>query len=241
MATDRLQAVILDMDGLMLDTESIYKRAWETAASELGYAFEDELYLTCLGQPLQACEAVLKRFGKDFPLDDFRTRWQVLWKSEVESSGISTKPGLEDLLEDLKNNGIPAAVATSSGKDYANFSLQKAQLHDQFEIIVSGDQVPHGKPAPDIYLETASRLKVAPHNCIAIEDSDAGVIAACSAGMNTVMVPDIKEPSPQAKAVAFCVVSSLIEARERVAPFVEVYQTDRHQAAVPPSDRSNVT
>ena len=213
-----IAAVILDMDGLMLDTESIYKMAWQKAAISCGYTLDDPFYLTLVGQPNPACEAALvNRFGLDFPIADFRARWSRLWKTDVETSGIPTKPGLAELLSFLRERRVCVAVATSSDRDYASLSLRAAGLETPFDQIVTGDQVARGKPAPDIYLESARRLGLMPDACIAIEDSDAGVLAATSAGMTTVMVPDLKAPSPEARSAAFCVVPSLIEAMEEIA------------------------
>jgi beta-phosphoglucomutase len=212
--TTKIAAVILDMDGLMLDTEPIYKSAWQSAAVECGYSLDDDFYLTLIGQPNPACEAaLLNRFGDLFPLDDFRDRWSRLWHAHVETLGIPTKPGLTELFAFLRERQVPVAVATSSDRDYASLSLRAAQLEAYFDQVITGDQILNGKPAPDIYFEAAHRLGVTAVNCVAIEDSDAGVLSASAAGMITVMVPDLKPPSPQARAAALCVVASLVDAR----------------------------
>ena len=216
--TTSIAAVILDMDGLMLDTESIYKRAWQSASAECGYSLDDDFYLTLVGQPNPACEAaLLNRFGDHFPIADFRTRWSRLWQAHVETAGIPTKPGLSELLSFLRERQVPVAVATSSDRDYASLSLRAAQLETWFDNVITGDEVVNGKPAPDIYIEAARRIGVEPANCLAIEDSDAGVLAASAAGMITVMVPDLKAPSPQVRNAAFCVVASLVDARSLIA------------------------
>ncbi|MGH9766261.1 MAG: HAD family hydrolase, partial [Blastocatellia bacterium] len=214
----KIAAVVLDMDGLMLDTESIYKRAWQNAAAQFGYILDDSFYFTLIGRPNPACEAaILERYGGAFPMAEFRARWSDLWRTEVESSGIPTKPGLAELLSFLDDHQILTAIATSSDRDYATFSLRAAGLEGRFDQIVTGDQVVNGKPAPDIYLESARRLGVAPERCVAIEDSDAGVLAASAAGMITVMAPDLKPPSAEARSAAFYVVASLLEARNKIA------------------------
>lgn len=215
--TTKLAAVILDMDGLMLETESIYKLAWQSAATELGFDLDDDYYLTLVGQTNPACEAaVVNRFGDHFPMNDFRDRWSRLWRTIVETSGIPTKPGLTELLTFLRESQIPTAVATSSDRDYTGLSLRAAKLESWFHIVITGDQVVNGKPAPDIYIEAARRLGVAAVNCVALEDSDAGVLSASAAGMITVMVPDLKAPSPQARDAAYCVVASLLDARNQI-------------------------
>lgn len=219
--TTKLAAVVLDMDGLMLDTESIYKLAWQSAATDIGFDLDDDYYLTLVGQTNPACEAaLLNRFGDHFPMNDFRDRWSLLWRTHVETSGIPTKPGLIELLSFLRERQIPTAVATSSDRDYARLSLRSAKLENWFDNVITGDQVVNGKPAPDIYIEAVRRLGVAAVNCVALEDSDAGVLAASAAGMITVMVPDLKAPSSQARDAAYCVVASLVDARNVIALFV---------------------
>ena len=209
----KVDAVILDMDGLMLDTEVIYKIAWQKAASQLGFALDDAFYFTLVGRTNADGEsALMERFGADFPIVQFRELWADLWRGEVEESGIPLKPGLTELLDYLEEQRIPVAVATSSDKDFAAFSLRSARLAMQrFAHIVSGDQVENGKPAPDIYREAARRLGLKPARSLAIEDSDAGILSATRAGMMAILVPDLKPPSSTAREAAFRVMSSLHE------------------------------
>ena len=213
-------AVILDMDGLMLDTERVYKRAWQQAASQLGYGLDDDFYFTLVGRTNAAGErALAEHFGPDFSLRAFRERWAALWREEVQVAGIPLKPGLSELLDYLAGQEIPVAVATSSDRAYAAFSLKMAGLDvRRFAHVVTGEQVGRGKPAPDIYLEAARRLGVDPADCIAVEDSDAGVLSASAAGMLAVMVPDLKPPSPAARQAAFRVLTSLHE----VVPLIQL-------------------
>lgn len=206
-----IDAVILDMDGLMLDTEPLYWRAWQKAAAELGFDIDDEFYFTLIGKTNAFAKIALReRFGADFPLVAFEERWVGLWRAEVERSEIPTKPGLAELMDYLAQLGIPIAVATSTETEYANFSLKAAGLDPRrFAYIVTGEQVKHSKPAPDIYLEAARRLGIAPERALAAEDSDAGVLAASGAGMCCVMIPDLKPPSQEARDAAFRVLGSL--------------------------------
>jgi HAD superfamily hydrolase (TIGR01509 family) len=218
----RISAVIFDMDGLMLDTESINRGAWQAAAAELGHSLDDEFYLTLLGRTTGDCEArVMAQCGEAFPMDEFRTRRRALWRDRVEHGGIDVKPGLVPLLDFLASKEMPTAVATSSHAAAAESSLTSAGLRHRFEIVVTGDVVARGKPAPDIYLEAARRLGVASAHCLALEDSDNGVEAAHAAGMLTVMVPDLKPPSPESIARAFRVVPTLDDARGAIASLLD--------------------
>jgi HAD superfamily hydrolase (TIGR01509 family) len=208
-----IEAVVFDMDGLMLDTEPLYKVAWQSGCNELGYDLDDVTYSTLVGRPTSACEQVLlQTFGPDFPLGLFRERWPVIWREKAASSGIQLKPGLLPLLAFLQRRGIPVAVATSSEAYFTEFSLSRAGLSDRFHTIVTGDQIERGKPAPDIYLAAAAKLGVAPERCIALEDSEAGAVAACAAAMITLLIPDWVPPSPAARRAATEIFPSLAEA-----------------------------
>ena len=210
-------AIVLDMDGLMLDTEPIYQVAWQRAASELGYALTDETYTRFLGRPTDDGERELARHaGPAFAIDRFRARWPTIWR-ERAAGGIMAKPGLHALLAFAEERGLRVAVATSSDRDYTTFTLERGGLAKRFDVIVTGDQVAHGKPAPDIYREAARRLGCVPAACVALEDSDAGVLAARSAGMTVLMIPDLKPPSADAAAAAYRVLRSLDEAPALIA------------------------
>jgi beta-phosphoglucomutase-like phosphatase (HAD superfamily) len=210
-----IEAVILDMDGLMLDTERLYKLAWQSAAADLGFHLDDAFYFTLVGRTNEAGERMLaERFGAKFAVATFRDRWAAQWRQDVERSGIPYKAGLAELLDYLAAEAIPVAVATSSDRGYADFSLRMARLDPlAFAAMVTGDQVgkERGKPAPDIYLATARRLGVEPARCLAVEDSNAGVLSARAAGMVAVQVPDVTPPSAEARAAAFRVLTSLHE------------------------------
>jgi HAD superfamily hydrolase (TIGR01509 family) len=208
-----IEAIVFDMDGLMLDTEPIFKRAWQKAASGLGCPVDDTFYLSLIDRTNVAAEAELtRRWGGEFPIAAFRERWTALWREEVASYGIRLKPGLAELLEYSARLGIPTGIATSSDREFANFSLKAAGLDTEaFRCIVSGDEISRSKPAPDIYLEAAGRLGADPKRCLALEDSDSGILAASAAGMIAVMAPDLKPPSEHARAHAFATVRSLAE------------------------------
>jgi beta-phosphoglucomutase-like phosphatase (HAD superfamily) len=216
-----VQAVIFDMDGLMLDTEPLYKSAWQRASAELGYELDDATHARLVGRPTADCEvALVDQFGAAFRLDDFRARWPTLWKTAATGGGIRTKPGLFELLTLLAKSALPVAVATSSNADDTTFSLGEAGLLERFAVVVTGDQVARGKPAPDIYLKAARQLRVDPTRCVALEDSEAGVLAATGAGMTTLLIPDSTPPSDVAAQAAFRVLPSLIEARQVMAALI---------------------
>lgn len=208
------QAVVFDMDGLMIDTEIIYHHAWQRAAHELGYTIDDALFAGLIGVRTDECEAAIRdHLGPDFPLATFQTRWMERWEELAETQGIERKPGLTELLAQLDALQLPKAVATSSTMAEAERSLRLSDLARHFDIIVTGDQVAHGKPAPDIFAEAARRLGIAAGDCIAFEDSNAGALAAHRAGMRVYVVPDLVPPDATTRAVAAGILTSLHDAR----------------------------
>lgn len=215
--TLNIQALLLDLDGLLIDSEPIYRSAWQSAAADLGYALSNDLYLSLIGRDdRDSEEALIQAFGSDFPLARFRSLWPVRWRHQLDRSGIPVKPGLWDFLKVIEKHRLPIAVATSSDTKQVHMSLYAAGLHQRFSCIVTGDEVPKGKPAPDIFLKAAGRLGVLPHHCLVLEDSEAGVLAAKAAGMTILMIPDLKQPSAQTAALAYGVLASLKEAAEFV-------------------------
>jgi HAD superfamily hydrolase (TIGR01509 family) len=205
----QLKAVIFDMDGLMLDTEPIYRMACQTAVAELGYTISDELYLTFIGRKDTECEAILRQmWGDAFPIAQCRERVAQLWQHHVQTQGIAFKPGLFELLSLLEEQYILKAVATSTERQQALHCL--GTLADRFAAIVTGDEVQRGKPAPDIFLLAAERLQVAPEDCLVLEDSETGIAAAHAANMIAIMVPDLKQP----QSPTFHVCPSLLDVRE---------------------------
>ena len=202
----------------MLDTEPLYQAAWQRAAATLGYALDDEFYLTLIGTPTKdALKKVGAYFGPAFPLQRFTELGADQWYRQVEEHGIDTKPGLLPLLDQLEAAAVPRAVATSSSAKQAAETLEASGLAGRFIHIVTSDQVARGKPAPDLYLEAARRLGLPPAACIALEDSEAGVQSASTAGMTVLMVPDLKAPSPQAEAQAYRILPSLHQAAPLIA------------------------
>jgi HAD superfamily hydrolase (TIGR01509 family) len=194
--------VIFDMDGLMLDTEPIYKVAWQRAAIECGHPISEELYFDLIGRTRVAGENILRgAFGSEFSLDAFRAACQRCEAAAFAEGLPAKKPGLDDLLAFLDSRGMPKAVATSTERPQAAAQLGGLGLWDRFNVIATGDEVLNGKPAPDLFLLAARRLGIEPAQCLVLEDSEAGIVAAHRAGMQVWAVPDLKPPSPAVDAL----------------------------------------
>lgn len=211
-------ALIFDMDGLLLDTEGLYKRAWRQAANEAGFDLTDELYLKLIGITIADCELVLvENFGETFPLETFRTRAASLYKELHESEGLQLKPGVRELLIWAKENGIPCAVGTSTFTEEAKQRLEHHKLSEYFQAVIGGDMVDKGKPNPDIFLKAQGALGVPAANCLILEDAHSGLVAAKAGGMRSCLVPDLLPASAASRELAEVVGDSLHDIRSWLA------------------------
>ena len=209
------QAVIFDMDGLMLDTESLIRAALKHAAGALGVELSDILFARMIGRSrAYAHTLLLDTYGADFPLDELRSLGSKRFNEIITTQGIAKKDGLDELLEFIDSTGARKAVGTSTHREDATQRLQLTGLLEKFDAIVCGDEVAAGKPAPDIYLAVAETLGVAPARCLVLEDSGAGVRAAHAAGMTSILVPDLVPASAESRALAHRVCVSLHDVRD---------------------------
>ena len=211
--TRRPAAIVLDMDGTLLDTEPLAARAWGDAAAALGLAFDPALPFRLIGRGFADCRALIAlHHGDDYPTDRLMAGWHAAYDAIVEREGLALKPGVDALFAWLDAEGIARAVATSTRRERALAKLAKVALSARLHALVGGDEVARGKPAPDIFVEAAARLRVAPSDCVVLEDSDAGALGAIAAGMIPIVIPDLKPPSPEVLRSDPLVVESIHEA-----------------------------
>lgn len=212
----RPSAVIFDMDGLLFDTEALWQEALLSAAAEGGHEIPDEVYNKSIGVPRSQCKGLfLSHFGDDFLFDDFHADWRRhFWR--VAESNLALKAGVPELLDFLDQLRLPRAIATSSSRTTVERHLTTHGLMDRFDEIVCRGDYEQGKPAPDPFLRAAERLGVEPRFCLALEDSHVGVRSASAAGMMTVMVPDLLEPTEDICTLCVCVARDLHEVRAMV-------------------------
>jgi len=183
-------AVIFDLDGLVLDSESTYFAAWRLAAAEMGWPLDDAFCATLSGlQGGMVYQRLQRHCGPDFDLERFAALSRRHWLAYLQQRSIPVKPGFFKLLEVIKQLQLPFALATNSRRKDAEFCLEHAGLHDVFQSIISRDDVASGKPAPDIFHRAAEMLGLPAQHCLVLEDSPIGVAAAKTAGAICIFVP----------------------------------------------------
>ncbi|MEO8812179.1 MAG: HAD family phosphatase [Caulobacteraceae bacterium] len=212
----RPSAVIFDMDGLLFDTEALWQEALLSAAAECGHKIPDDVFNKSIGVRRSQCGGLfLAHFGDDFLFDDFHAKWsRHFWT--IAGNRLTLKPGATELLKILDQFRLPCAIATSSSRTTVEHHLASQSLMDRFDQIICRDDYENGKPAPDPFLKAAERLRVEPRICLALEDSHVGVRSASAAGMMTVMVPDLLEPTGEDCALCVLVARDLHQVRDLV-------------------------
>jgi beta-phosphoglucomutase-like phosphatase (HAD superfamily) len=188
-------ALLLDMDGLMIDTEVVEFRSWERAAEDFGWSISREQYAQLFGRTNRDCWTLLTGWWEERPgsrgsLTEVADRAAAY----VSEEPVTVKKGLFDLLDWAEREDLPVAVASSSVRALVADRLREVGADGAVDVIVGGDEIVHGKPAPDIFLEAARRLGCEPAVCVVLEDSDSGIRAAAAAGMTPFLVPDSSMP-----------------------------------------------
>lgn len=205
----RPAALILDMDGLLIDTERLYLEVNVLAAEALGYALAPETNLGMVGVAIDGCRRLLaETHGDDFPFERFRDLGYELLEARM-ADGVPVKPGAQELVDWAKGEGLPVGVATSTRRVRAEHHLDRVGLLRRLDVLVTRDDVTDAKPAPEPYLTAAALLGVAPGSALAAEDSANGVRSAAAAGVPVLMVPDVLAPTEELRALALGVVPDL--------------------------------
>lgn len=214
------EAVVFDMDGLMIDSERVSIACWNQGALELDIALPEGFFLRMVGLGERDCRALLERTLDDGArIDALFARCHDLYEVRTRN-GLPLRPGILELLELLKAHDVPRAVATSTRQPRANHKLAASGLLPYFSVVVTSSDVAQPKPAPDIYQLAAQRLGIAPQRCLALEDSPVGIRAALAAGMTAIQVPDLVQPDAALRALGHRIVASLHDARALLLPML---------------------
>ena len=209
-----VKAVVFDMDGLLVDTEQVVFDAMTAAARGDGRELPFDTFKRMVGLPGHASDAIVtEHFGEGFDVE----RWRVEVSrhfDDIAAAGIALKSGVVELLDVLDRRDMPRAIATSSTRRAVEHSLGQHGLVKRFHAVISRELQTRHKPHPGPFLKAAEALDVDPADCLALEDSHNGVRAAAAAGMMTIMVPDMLDPTEEMQALCIRIAADLHEVRE---------------------------
>jgi HAD superfamily hydrolase (TIGR01509 family) len=192
-----LSAIIFDLDGVLADSEPWWNQIDAKLLADYGVTYRGEYHQNVVGVNYRlAIEFYKKAFGLSVPTEEMmRRRGEIA--TEFFGSRVGLFPNVKEVLEELRQMKLHLAVATSSVSASARPFLDRHQLTGFFEIIVTGEEVEHGKPAPDIYLRAANKLGIPPDACLVVEDALPGVAAGKAANMRVAAIPDTRFVNPR--------------------------------------------
>ncbi len=210
-----LRAVIFDMDGTLVDSERVIMRAWMAVTRDMGLSLKPDEFMQVVGLNVEESDAVLAALlGDPGMLDQVR---RAVRERLAGSVAYPLKRGAMELLTVLREQGVPCAVASSSSAREIEERLTRVGVLHFFETIAGGDEVDRGKPDPAVYQLAAARLGISPVHCLAFEDSPHGAASASAAGATVVLVPDLREATPELGRSVSLVLGSLADAVPRVS------------------------
>lgn len=213
----KIQAVIYDLDDLMVDSDPIHYRAWQVLFERHGLRFElpPGLHEQLIGRRIVDILAILiEELELDVDFDAFFAEREEIFV-ELVRRDLEALPGLVDSLEACGELGLPRAIASSGTRRYVESVVERFDLHDHFRAIITGDDVSQGKPHPEIYQLAARRLEVPPEHCLVLEDAQKGIEAALGAGCACWAVEAGNTP-PQDRSRAHAILATLKEVRPRL-------------------------
>lgn len=211
-----IKYVIFDMDGTLIDTEPFYEQSWNETGKRWGVDVRDMYAEYVCGRSIENVKNTLKeRFGENFDSEGFMSERMTLY-AQLAEKGLMLKVGCREILDFLREHGIPCAVATSTVSDLTYSNLDRVNIRRFFDAVVTGDMVKNGKPSPDIFLEAGRRIGAEAGECIVCEDSYSGIEAASNAKMKPVFIPDRRIPTEETDRLAYATVSSLFEVIELI-------------------------
>lgn len=211
-----LELVVFDVDGLMIDTESVWKNAFDKAGDKYGIPnLGDTLFPSLIGKRLEDEQELLDRLLPSDIQDPLINEWRQIGLGSLERE-VPVKPGLYEMLDYLEQHHIKMAVATTTRRELTEQRLKKIGVYDRFDYVLCGDEVTKRKPDPEIYLSVLHKMNTKAENAIVLEDSSVGVEAAYRAGIDCIQVPDLIAPTEVQEKQTICIVKDLKEARDYI-------------------------
>lgn len=190
----KIQAVLYDMDGTLLDTEKLHKMAWTQCAAQRGVVIGPEFYQGAMGRNLQRVFALLRELYPN--IGDTQALYEekeALCRAWMDEHGVPVLPGAHEALGALGARGVRQCVCTSTSRDSAERTLAAAGLLSKIDALVCGDDIERSKPDPQIFLRGAQKLGVPIERCAVVEDAPAGIAAGLASGARVFCVPGLLE------------------------------------------------
>ena len=211
----QVQAVIFDMDGVIFDSERLVIECWKVIAEKHNIPDIVEICMRVQGNNREETgRRFREKYGNGFPYEVYKKEVSALFRHLYGEGRLPLKPGVADILEELKRKRVPLALASSTRTDIVKQELQDANLLPYFDAVLGGDMALRSKPEPDIFLAAAAKLSADPAHCYVLEDSYNGIRAAYQAGMHPIMVPDMQQPTEEIRGLAEVIVDNLLAALE---------------------------
>ncbi|GAL22776.1 HAD family hydrolase [Vibrio maritimus] len=208
------KALLFDMDGLIFDTETVYKASWQYAATTMGYDLTDEFYQGFIGVQDPDCERMLvEHFGSGFDLNHYKTIRDAHYH-EARQAGIAFKEGFHELFAEAKAQKLTIALVTSSHLPETKLNFGATDYLNQFDLIITAEDVDNGKPQPDCYIMAYDKLGLEAQDCLVLEDSNNGMRSGKAAGCYAAMIPDIMPPHQDVIETADYIFDSLNQVTE---------------------------
>ena len=181
--------VIFDMDGVIMDNNPFHEKAWRTFCESYKVPLnDDELHRYVFGRIAKdTIDYIFKKDHSQEEVDKYVYEKEEIYRKMYKNK-IELVTGLQDFLDDLKENGVPVAVATSAPRDNVEFVFKYLPIRNYFKFVLDASDIKNGKPDPEIYLKSISKLELEPGQCIVFEDSLSGVKSAFDAGAHVIAV-----------------------------------------------------
>ena len=191
----RFDAVLFDMDGIIIDSEPLWDEMLTLFLSEHGGRYSDSIKYALLGKRQEQIYRLFRaRFDLKLTFQEYSDACMAILRPLYHEK-LTLRGGFIEVLALCRNAGLKAAVASGSPQHLIDWVMTRFQLEGAFDVIVSAESVAHGKPAPDVFLKAAALLQVKPARCLVIEDASSGVEAGNRAGCFTIAVPDPGDPA----------------------------------------------
>ncbi|MBO4318854.1 MAG: HAD family phosphatase [Treponema sp.] len=191
MSSGEIKAVVFDMDGLLLDSEAVYEKAWIMAAGMWNLQGIDEVHKSVYGfSEADTLQTLKKFYGNDFDAKGFWDLTTDLSLDIMNENGVPEKAFARETLAYLKKSTYSIALASSNSRELVTHLMTKAGMLEYFDVTVCGDEISRAKPDPEIYITACKKLNIPCDECAAVEDSPNGIMSAWNAGLKCIMIPD---------------------------------------------------